>query len=268
MITDFCPSDRLILTPQFKKVIFVQVLGYICSLEVLLCSLQSYRAAKYHKMEESSTNFTLHDTANNPAVASRAVTADSIGPPRPHPPPAPRPIVRSQAANRTGGHHHAQPHTTDLMSIANQNYRPATSASAAAATAAAPQSAFQQRPHHQQHVVHYQLHNDQGSPDDDLLTVHHVVDAGRHFNAESSSSNRRHPMLVDERLAAVLLKGSASPDSPPSMTGRRVPRYMPAEAGFMSREDDEAVAGGYVNRPLAERFTDADPQPDSFYDFR
>jgi len=70
-----------------------------------LCSFDSFRSARYQKMEESSTNFTLHETAT-----SRAVTNESIVP-RPNPPPAPRPIVRSQA-ERSG------------FSIANQNFQP------------------------------------------------------------------------------------------------------------------------------------------------
>jgi len=81
------------------------VLGYICGLQTLVCSCQAARNSHYDKMEESSTNFTLHE-----AVASRAITSDSIMP-RPHPPPAPRPIVRSQA-ERSG------------LTLANQNYHP------------------------------------------------------------------------------------------------------------------------------------------------
>jgi len=81
------------------------VLGYICGLQTLVCSCQAARNKQYDKMEESSTNFTLHE-----GVASRAITSDSIMP-RPHPPPAPRPIVRSQA-ERSG------------LTLANQNYQP------------------------------------------------------------------------------------------------------------------------------------------------
>ena len=87
----------------------MQVLGYLCGLEALLCSLHSLHASQYDRMEESSTQLTLHQAA----AASRAVTSDSIvpprshppPPPRPHPPPPPRPIVRSQA----GQHNNTSP---------------------------------------------------------------------------------------------------------------------------------------------------------------
>jgi hypothetical protein len=69
------------------------VLGYLCGLEALLCSLHSLRAGQYDRMEESSTHLTLQQGG----AASRAVTSDSIVPARPLPPPPPRPIVRSQA---------------------------------------------------------------------------------------------------------------------------------------------------------------------------
>ena len=81
------------------------MLGYVCGLQTMVCSYQSHRHSHYAKIEESSTNFTLHDT-----VTTRAVTADSImPPPRPQPPPAPRPQQRSH--NDRGGY-----------SLANQNY--------------------------------------------------------------------------------------------------------------------------------------------------
>ncbi len=69
------------------------MLGYLCGLEALLCSLHSLRAGQYDRMEESSTHLTLQQGG----AASRAVTSDSIVPARPLPPPPPRPIVRSQA---------------------------------------------------------------------------------------------------------------------------------------------------------------------------
>ena len=84
------------------------MLGYFCGLQTILCSYQSARYSHYAKIEESSTNFTLHDT-----VTTRAVTADSImqppssHPPRPQPPPAPRPQQRSYDRERVD---HAPPH--------------------------------------------------------------------------------------------------------------------------------------------------------------
>ena len=73
----------------------LQVLGYLCGLQTVLCSYQSARQEDYTKIEESSTNFTLHDT-----VTTRAVTSDSImPPPRPLPPPPPRPALRAHHDN-------------------------------------------------------------------------------------------------------------------------------------------------------------------------
>ena len=92
-------------TTKSNPLLVFQVLGYICGLESLFCSLDSLRSSRYQKMEESSTNVTLHD-----AATSRAVTHESLVP-RPAPPPAPRPIVRSQA-ERAG------------LSLVNQNYQP------------------------------------------------------------------------------------------------------------------------------------------------
>ena len=68
-----------------------QVLGYLCCLQTAICSYQSARHSHYAKIEESSTNLTLQDT-----VTTRAVTSDSIMPPRPQPPPPPRPALKSQ----------------------------------------------------------------------------------------------------------------------------------------------------------------------------
>ena len=67
-----------------------EVLGYLCGLQTAICSYQSARHSQYAKIEESSTNFTLHDT-----VTTRAVTSDTIIPPRPQPPPPPRPALKA-----------------------------------------------------------------------------------------------------------------------------------------------------------------------------
>ena len=95
------------------------MLGYLCGLQTVLCAYQSAREEQYTKIEESSTNFTLHDT-----VTTRAVTADTIIPPRPQPPPAPRPAVRVQHDN-----YQSPPHSQHNHNGARQVLPPVRSVS-------------------------------------------------------------------------------------------------------------------------------------------
>lgn len=82
------------------------VLGYLCGLQSLVCSCHSLTSRQMDKkLEQSSTQFTLQT-----AAASRAVTSDTIAA---RPPPAPRPIVRSQGQ---AGH--------PPLGLSNQNYSP------------------------------------------------------------------------------------------------------------------------------------------------
>ena len=84
----------------------MQVLGYLCGLQSLVCSCHSLTSRQMDKkLEQSSTQFTLQT-----AAASRAVTSDTIAA---RPPPAPRPIVRSQGQ---AGH--------PPLGLSNQNYSP------------------------------------------------------------------------------------------------------------------------------------------------
>ena len=115
-----------------------QVLGYLCGLQTAICSYQSARHSQYAKIEESSTNFTLHDT-----VTTRAVTSDSIMPPRPQPPPPPRPALKSQQERRGG--------PSLLASETYQSYP---------APPAPPGPAQHHQQHHQQHHHH---HNHNGA---------------------------------------------------------------------------------------------------------
>ena len=74
----------------------MQVLGYICSVQTLVCSYEARACGRAAKLEASWTSCTLQET-----VTTRAVTADSIfsppaAPARPAAPPAPRPLPRSQ----------------------------------------------------------------------------------------------------------------------------------------------------------------------------
>ena len=102
---------RLAAVPtDWPQLILLQVLGYLCGLQTVLCAYQSAREEQYTKIEESSTNFTLHDT-----VTTRAVTADTIIPPRPQPPPAPRPAVRVQHDN-----YQSPPHS---VRVQHDNYQ-------------------------------------------------------------------------------------------------------------------------------------------------
>ena len=99
----------------------MQVLGYLCGLQSLVCSCHSLTSRQMDKkLEQSSTQFTLQT-----AAASRAVTSDTIAA---RPPPAPRPIVRSQGQ---AGH--------PPLGLANQNYSPP------------PRTKHQAAPRHLQH---------------------------------------------------------------------------------------------------------------------
>ena len=122
-----------------------QVLGYLCGLQTAICSYQSARHSQYAKIEESSTALTLHDT-----VTTRAVTSDSIMPPRPQPPPPPRPALRSQQERRLG------------QSLSNENY------GGPPPPGVAPQHNTHQHHHHQHHHQqphphHHQHHNHNGA---------------------------------------------------------------------------------------------------------